>query len=392
VLVLGAGALSRELVPAFQRLGAEVVADQHGHSALRDGADELSAMISKSRPTYLIVDTDEFAVDVLQEVLDHLATEDATRVVPSMSALRLSLDREGMRKLAADELGLPTAPFWFAGTVDELAAIADHAGLPVVVKPVTGAPGEGQSVLLRADDVEPAWRRAVSAGGPSAQNRVLAESVVEVDYAITLLTVRTDEHDSALQFCEPIGHRQVGGDALECWQPQEMSGAALDAAKSVAARIVRALGGRGVFGVELLISGDEVYFSDVTVRPQDSGLVTLRSQRLSVFELYARAALGLPVDTIMISPAAAEVWYSSAQPQDGGSSTYGDLAAALAVPESDIRLFGGNDGSGRPRPGVAPPGAAPPGVARLGVVTATAPDVTTARGRVRKISTALRRP
>jgi phosphoribosylglycinamide formyltransferase 2 len=387
VLLLGAGELSRELVVAFQRLGAEVIsADQHAHAS----ASDLDALIAKTRPTYLVVDTDAFPVNVLREVVDSVANQEVTRIVPSLSALRLSLDREGMRKLAADELGLPTAPFWFAGTVAELAAIADHAGLPIVVKPVTGVAGEGQSVLLRAEDVEPAWQRAVAAGGRgtdnpvpaknvdiNVDNRVLAESVVEVDHAVTLLTVRTDETDAALQFCEPIGHRQVGGDALECWQPQEMSAAALDAARSVAARIVLALGGRGVFGVELLISGDEVYFSDVTLRPQDSGLVTLRSQRLSGFELYARAALGLPVDTIMISPAAAEVWYSSQESQGQGLSPGGELVAALAVPESDIRLFDSHDGSGR---------------CRLGVATATAPDVTTARGRVRNITTALRRP
>jgi phosphoribosylglycinamide formyltransferase 2 len=383
VLLLGAGEVSRELVPAFQRLGADVqVADQDANAR----AAELSAVIGKSGNTYVIVDSDAFAVDVLREMVDGLAAQEATRVVPSLSALRLSLDREGMRKLAADDLGLPTAPFWFAGTVSELASIVDHAGLPIVVKPVIGVPGEGQSVLLRADDIEPAWQRAVAAGGQRAvaaggqraPQRVLAESVVEVDHAVTLLTVRPDESDTALQFCEPIGHRQVGGDALECWQPQEMSAAALDAAKSVAARIVLALGGRGLFGVELLIRGDEVYFSDVNMRPQDCSWVTVRSQRLSAFELYARSALGLPVDTIMISPAAAEVWYSRSDSPDRDSLFAGsELLSGLAVPESDIRVFGSHDGSGR---------------ARLGVATATAPDVTTARGRVRKISTALRRP
>ena len=189
-----------------------------------------------------------------------------------------------MRRLAADELGLPTAPFWFAGSVAELTAVAEHAGFPMVVKPVIGVPGEGESVLLRPEDVEPAWQRAIAAGGRVTHNRVLAETVVEIDYAVTLLTVRTDGPDGpALSFCEPIGHRQVDGGVLESWQPQQMSEAALGAAKSVAARMVRALGGRGVFGVEVLVRGDEVYFSDVSVRPHDSGLVTLRTQRLSEF-------------------------------------------------------------------------------------------------------------
>ena len=230
-----------------------------------------------------------------------------------------------MRRLAADELGLPTAPFWFAGSVAELTAVAEHAGFPMVVKPVIGVPGEGESVLLRPEDVEPAWQRAIAAGGRVTHNRVLAETVVEIDYAVTLLTVRTDGPDGpALSFCEPIGHRQVDGGVLESWQPQQMSEAALGAAKSVAARMVRALGGRGVFGVEVLVRGDEVYFSDVSVRPHDSGLVTLRTQRLSEFELHARAVLGLPVDAIMISPGAAAVWYSGAESAEETTGPLGD--------------------------------------------------------------------
>ena len=218
-----------------------------------------------------------------------------------------------MRKLAADELGLPTVPFWFAGSVDELTAVAEHAGFPLVVKPIAGVPGEGESVLLRTEDVEAAWQRAVAAGRVP-HSRVLAETVVEVDYEITLITVRTTGPTGpALHFCEPIGHRAGDSDLLEAWQPQSLSAPALDAAKSIAARIVNALGGRGVFGVELLVRGDDVYFADVRTRPHDSGLVTLRSQRLSEFELHARAILGLHVDTIMISPGAAEVTYAGAE-------------------------------------------------------------------------------
>ncbi len=285
-----------------------------------------------------------------------------------------------MRRLAADELGLPTAPFWFAGSVDELTAVAEHAGFPLVVKPVAGVPGEGQSVLLRIDDVEAAWQRAVAAGRVP-HNRVLAETVVEVDYEITLITVRTTGPTGpALHFCEPIGHREGDGDLLEAWQPQQMSAPALDAAKSIAARIVNALGGRGVFGVELLVRGDEVYFADVRTRPHDSGLVTLRSQRLSEFELHARAILGLHVDTIMISPGAVEVAYAgaeSAPAEIAAENVNAVLADALAVAESDVRLFNRPDETDARR--------------RLGVALATAPDVTTARDRVRRVTGVLRK-
>ena len=286
VMLVGSGELSRELVLAFQRLGAQVIAvDRYAGAPAHDAADEalvvkmtdpdeLTAVIGRVQPPYVVVDTNAVAIDALSTAAESGATE----VVPSVRATRLSLDREGMRRLAADELGLPTAPFWFAGSVAELTAVAEHAGFPMVVKPVIGVPGEGESVLLRPEDVEPAWQRAIAAGGRVTHNRVLAETVVEIDYAVTLLTVRTDGPDGpALSFCEPIGHRQVDGGVLESWQPQQMSEAALGAAKSVAARMVRALGGRGVFGVEVLVRGDEVYFSDVSVRPHDSGLVTLRT-------------------------------------------------------------------------------------------------------------------
>lgn len=390
VMLLGSGELGRELTLSFQRLGVEVTAVDRYAGAPAHGVadnalvvkmtdpDELSAVIARVQPAYVVVNTAAVAVDALRAAADGGVTE----VVPGLLAAQLSLDREGMRRLAADELGLPTAPFWFAGSQGELEAIATHAGFPLVVKPVTGVPGQGQSVLLRHDDVGPAWQRAIAAGGRVAHNRVLAETVVEIDFAVTLLTVRTDGSDgAALHFCEPIGHRQVAGE-LEAWQPQPMTAAALGAAKSVAARIVTALDGRGVFGVELLIRGDEVYFSDVTARPYDSGLVTLRSQRLSQFDLYARAILGLPVDTIMISPGAAEVWYSGATANGGGATDplVTDpgllLAGALAVPESDVRLFGRHEDSSR---------------IRLGMVLATGPDVTVARDRVRTASNALER-
>jgi phosphoribosylglycinamide formyltransferase 2 len=336
-------------------------------------AEELTALIRRENPRYVVAESGVIAADALIAVAEH-----GIEVFPTPRSTRLGLDREGLRRLASDELGLPTAPFWFAGSADELTAVAEHAGYPLVVKPVAGLRGEGQSVLLRPEDVEPAWRRA-NAAGRISHGRVMAETVVEVDYEVTLLTVRTTGPTGpALHFCEPIGHREVDGDVLESWQPQVMSAAALDAAKSVAARIVNSLGGRGVFGVELLVRDDEVYFVDVRSRPYDNGLVTLRSQRLSEFELHARAILGLPVDTIMISPGAAEVSYGTdAAVGDGKTDVAAVLAEALATPESDVRLFGRPDETDVR--------------SRLGVALATATDVTAARERAREVSAALRK-
>jgi phosphoribosylglycinamide formyltransferase 2 len=396
VMLLGAGELGREMVTTFQRLGAEVIAvdaaaDAPAHTVADESAvaqltdpEELTALITAHAPDFVVPATDAIAVDALTAADE----SGVTSVIPSPRSARLTLDREGLRRLAADELGLPTAPFWFAGSADELTAISEHAGFPLVVKPLVALPGEGQSVLLRADDVQPAWERAIrslSSGGNITHNRVLAETVVEIDYEVTLLAVRTDDAKGVLHFCEPIGHRRAEGFAgelvLESWQPQPMSQAAVDAAKSIAARIVNALGGRGVFGVELLVRGDEVYFSDISGHPRDNGLVTLRSQRLNEFELHARAVLGLPVDTIMISPGAAEVVYGGAEADHTESGLRDALASALRVPETDIRVFAKEAGY-------------PAGFStlrrRLGLALATAPDVATARDRVRQASTALR--
>ncbi|OBK70665.1 formate-dependent phosphoribosylglycinamide formyltransferase [Mycobacterium sp. 1274761.0] len=387
VMLLGSGELSRELAWAFQRLGRAVIAvDRYANAPAHGVADRsavvkmndaeaLTAIIDREDPLYVVAESGVIAVDALVA-----AAERGREVFPTPRSVRMAQDREGMRRLAADELGLPTAPFWFAGSLEELTAVADHAGFPLVVKPVAGVPREGESVLLRTEDVEAAWQRAVAAGRVP-NNRVLAETVVEVDYEVTLITVRTTGPTGpALHFCEPIGHRDADEDALEAWQPQQMSAAALDAAKSIAARIVNALGGRGLFGVELLVRGDEVYFSDIRTGPHDSGLVTLRSQRLSEFELHARAILGLQVDTIMISPGAAEVTYAGAEsvPVDIAPETASAvLADALAVAESDARLFNRPDET-EPR-------------RRLGLALATAPEVTTARDRVRRVTGVLRK-
>nr|WP_090276046.1 formate-dependent phosphoribosylglycinamide formyltransferase [Mycolicibacterium komanii]CRL69190.1 formate-dependent phosphoribosylglycinamide formyltransferase (GAR transformylase) [Mycolicibacterium komanii] len=386
VMLLGSGELSRELALAFQRLGTEVIAvdryaDAPAHGvadrpvvAKMNDAEELTALIERENPRYVVAEAGVIAADALIAIAERGAAE----VFPTPRSTRLSLDREGLRRLASDELGLPTAPFWFAGSAEELSAVAQHAGFPLVVKPVASAVGEGESVLVRAEDVEPAWQRAVAAGRiPSG--RVMVESVVEIDFEVTLLTIRTvGATGPAVHFCEPIGHREADGGVLESWQPQRLRPAALDAAKSIAARIMNSLGGRGVFGVEMMVRGDEVYFDTVRPRPHDSGLVTLRSQRLSEFELHARAILGLPVDTIMISPAAAEVVYAGAEATPAaGRDPQAVLAEALAVAESDVALFNRPDETEARR--------------RLAVALATAPDPIVARDRARRVTAALRR-
>jgi phosphoribosylglycinamide formyltransferase 2 len=296
-------------------------------------AGELSAALQRLRPDFVVTATDAVAAAALDAVANGSAGNH-TELVPSARAVRLSTDREGLRRLAADELGLPTAPFWFAGSLGELEAVGAHAGYPLLVKPVAGPTGPRQSVAARREDLGPAWQRAVDGPAGLGQPRVLAETVVEVEFYVTLLAVRRDgPKGPIIEFCSPIGHRGSAGQVLESWQPQKMSTAATDAAKSIAARIVKALGGRGVFAVELMVNGDEVYFADVTAHLTDSAWVTLRSQRLSAFELAARTILGLPVDTMMVSPAAARrVERADAPPAA--------LTGALSVPESDLRVVG----------------------------------------------------
>lgn len=358
VLLLGTGDAGGELVRALEALGVTVAVGQ-----CTDGPEkltELTALLDEHTPDVVVATSDDVSTDVLIAASER----DGVEVVPTPRAVRLSHDREGLRRLAADELGLPTVPFWFAGSAEELAAVAGHAGFPLAVSPAAddaataATPTKGRSVLLRTEDVEPAWRAATDGSGPK---RVLAETVVDVDDEVTLLTVRTTgQAGPAVHFCEPIGYRELPDGALEAWQPHAMPTSALDAARSVAARIVNSLGGRGLFAVDLFLRDDEVYFATVRVLPGDSGLVTLRSQRLSQFELHARAILGLPLDTIMISPAAAEV--SAA---DGVPASH-VLAEALATPETDVRFVGGK-----------------------AVTLATAPDVVRARDRAHRVAAAL---
>ncbi|BBX24271.1 phosphoribosylglycinamide formyltransferase 2 [Mycolicibacter terrae] len=391
VALLGSGELSRELVTALQRLGAEVIAvDRYADSALQPIADrsvvvdlidndELAAAIRWLQPKFVVVASDVVATEALTAAVD----TGFTALVPGIRGARLAADPEGLRRLAADELGLPTAPFWFVGSVEELREVAGHAGFPMVVKPVGGALGEGRSVMVRDSDVEPAWQRAVSAAGAGSPARVLAETAVEFDSEVTLLAVHRDGPDGpALDFCAPIGHRTEedpnGQLTVELWQPYSMSAVALDAAKSVAARIARALGGRGLFGVELMVHGDEVYFTGVNVRPYDAALLTLRTQRLSGFELQARAILGLAIDAIMVSPGAARLIYSRRPPGPPATETTPDsvavVADALSVTESDVVVFGHHEGHPR---------------RRLGLALATGPDVAVARDRAGQVAAIL---
>ncbi|AGZ51914.1 phosphoribosylglycinamide formyltransferase 2 [Mycobacterium kansasii] len=393
VLLLGSGELSRELAVALQGLGAEVIAaDKYADAPAHRVADkalvvtmtdaeELAAVFARLRPDlpdFVVTLTDAVCVDVLDalDASEARGSESEGRypeLVPSARSVRLTSDREGLRKLAADELGLPTAPFWFVGSLGELEAVAAHAGYPLLVKPVVKAAGRERSVVRGPDEIEHAWQRAV--GGPVGQPpRVWAETVVDVEFLVTVIVVHSDgPAGPVIEFCAPVGHRGANGGDLESWQPQQMSSAAFDAAKSIAARVVKALGGRGVFGVELMVNGDEVYFADVTAWPGDSAWVTLRSQRLSAFELQARTILGLAVDTLMVSPGAARVIGPGQAPADAAPGPDA-LTAALDVPESDVRLFG-RARAGAPR--------------KVGVALATAPDVATARDRARDVATRL---
>lgn len=354
VLLLGSDECGRELTVALQRLGADVTTAQ---------AAGLAADFERLQPDFVVTLTGDVDVTAL-DALEDLENQEDTELVPSARAVQLTADREGLRRLAADELGLPTAPFWFIESLAELEAVAAHAGYPLLVKSIAGT---GRSVVHGADEVAPAWERATGGAG----GRVWAETVVDVEFLVTLIVVRSEGPSGpVIEFCAPIGHGAGDADAREAWQPQQLTTAALDAAKSIAARIVKSLGGRGVFSVELMINGDEVYFAEVIAGARDSAWVTLRSQRLSAFELQARAILGVAVDTMMVSPGAALLIGQG--PAAPGVPPGGDvLAAALAVPESDLRVFGRDAG------------------AHWGVTLATAPEVAAARERAREVATRL---
>ncbi|MCL3777496.1 MULTISPECIES: formate-dependent phosphoribosylglycinamide formyltransferase [unclassified Actinomyces] len=384
VALLGSGEIGKEIAVALTRLGVEVTAidrydgapaQQVAHNALTvDMSDPgaLRAAVLSSGAQVVVPEIEALAT----EALVALEAEGAVRVVPTAWAVRLTMDREGIRRLAAEELGLPTSPYVFASSLEELRAGAEKVGLPCVVKPVMSSSGHGQSVVRRAEDLEAAWRFAAEDGRVD-RGRVIVEGLVRFDTEITLLTVRSRDAvtgATVTSFCEPIGHRQVDGDYVESWQPQALPAAALARAQEVAARVTGALGGWGLFGVELFVVGEQVLFSEVSPRPHDTGMVTLASQRLSEFELHARALLGLPVDTGLRAPGASAVIKSPVDSAGGAGAVFSGVAEALAVEESDLRLFG--------KP-VAHVGR------RLGVALASGSDVGTARERARAAAAAV---
>ena len=360
VMLLGAGELGKEVIIALQRLGVEVIAvDRYenapGHQvahrahviSMTDGA-ALRALVEQEKPHLIVPEIEAIATDMLLEI----EAAGLAEVIPTARAARLTMNREGIRRLAAEELGLATSPYKFADTQAELQAAIDNGiGYPCIVKPVMSSSGKGQSMLRGPVDVQKAWDYAAS-GGRVNSGRIIVEGVINFDYEITLLTVRACDENGVVQtyFCEPIGHVQVSGDYVESWQPQVMTPTALKRSQEIAAAVTGNLGGRGLFGVELFIKGDEVWFSEVSPRPHDTGLVTLCSQRFSEFELHARAILGLPVDTCLREPGASAVIYGGLEEK---GIAFEGLAEALNVPRSDVRLFGKPESFKKRRMGVA---------------------------------------
>ncbi len=359
VMLLGSGELGKEVTIALQRFGVEVIAvDRYPnapamHVAHRShvidmtDAAALRALILQEKPHLVVPEIEAIATEELLRI----EAEGLAEIVPNARAINLTMNREGIRRLAAEELGLPTSPYRFAGSLDELRAATGEIGFPCLVKPVMSSSGKGQSLLRSADDVEAAWQYAASAGRVD-QGRVIVEGFVDFDYEITLLTVRAKNAagETETRFCEPIGHLQQRGDYVESWQPQPMSPLALERASIISKKITDGLGGCGLFGVELFVKGDMVWFSEVSPRPHDTGLVTLMSQRFSEFELHVRAILGLPVDTSLREPAASAVIYGG---MEEAGIAYEGLAQALAVPRADLRLFGKPESFERRRMGVA---------------------------------------
>ncbi|MFZ5582174.1 MAG: formate-dependent phosphoribosylglycinamide formyltransferase [Pseudomonadota bacterium] len=365
VMLLGAGELGKEVIIALQRLGVEVIAvDRYADApgmqvahrshviSMTDGA-ALRRLIELEKPHLVVPEIEAIATDTLVEI----EAEGLAQVIPTARAAKLTMNREGIRRLAAEELGLPTSPYRFADSLAELQAAIDGTGeekgigYPCVVKPVMSSSGKGQSLLKGPADVEKAWNHA-QAGGRVQQSRVIVEGFVKFDYEITQLTVRAVGSSGQVEtfFCEPIGHIQVDGDYVESWQPQPMSEAAREKSREIAEKVTSNLGGRGIFGVELFIKGDQVWFSEVSPRPHDTGLVTLTSQRLSEFELHARAILGLPVDASLRAPGASAVIYGGLEEQ---GVAYEGVAEALQVPTADLRLFGKPESFKKRRMGVA---------------------------------------
>ena len=359
VLLLGSGELGKELVISLQRLAVEVhAADRYADAPAMQVAhfsyqldmtnpEQLQQLIDRVQPHLIVPEIEAIATDVLIQV----EQQGRAQVIPSAKAVSLTMNREGIRVLAAEELGLPTSAYRFADSLESFKAACDDIGYPNFVKPVMSSSGKGQSRVKAFEEVEHAWHYAQT-GGRVQNTKVIVESQIDFDFEITLLTVRAKDAETGeihTHFCDPIGHRQEQGDYVESWQPQAMTPAALTESQRIADKVTAALGGCGVFGVELFVKGDQVWFSEVSPRPHDTGLVTLASQLQSEFELHARAILGLPVNTSRHSPAASAVIYAGI---DGTNLQFSGINLALQHPETDLRLFGKPEGFQKRRMGV----------------------------------------
>lgn len=376
LMLLGAGELGKEVAIEAQRLGVEVIAvDRYAGAPAMQVAHRshvipmldpaaLRRVIEAEQPTLVVPEIEAIHTPTLEAM-----EAEGLKVIPSARAARLTMDREGIRRLAAETLGLPTSPYRFADSLTEVEAAVAELGLPCVIKPVMSSSGKGQSVVRTPADVGPAWDYAQS-GGRAGAGRVIVEAFVAFDFEITLLTVR---HAGGVSWCEPIGHYQEDGDYRESWQPQPMTTVALGRAQDIARRITDALGGHGLFGVECFVRGDEVIFSEVSPRPHDTGLVTLCSQDLSQFALHLRAILGLPIPVIRSrGPSASAAILHEGR---GSGPRYFGLERALAEPDTELRLFGKPDVDGR---------------RRLGVALARGADLLTAREKARRVAAGIR--
>ena len=383
VMLLGAGELGKEVIIALQRLGVEVIAvdrypnapgHQVAHRAhvinMADGR-ELRAVIEKERPHLVVPEIEAIATDTLVEI----EREGWTEIIPTARAARLTMNREGIRRLAAEELKLPTSRYAFAESSDELlSAIEGGIGYPCVVKPVMSSSGKGQSMVHGYEEVAAAWRYAMT-GTRVNRGKVIVEEVIRFDFEITQLTVRAIGNSGSVEtfFCEPVGHVQIKGDYVESWQPQAMTPAALAKTREIAKLVTDNLGGRGIFGVELFVKGNQVWFSEVSPRPHDTGMVTMASQTQSEFDLHTRALLGLPVSTALRAPGASAVIYGGVEAK---AIMFEDVDKALCVPQTEIRLFGKPESFAR---------------RRMGVALATGKDTDEARQRA-KLAASLVRP
>jgi len=374
IMLLGSGELGKEVIIELQRFGVEVIAvdryenapgHQVAHRAyvidMTDG-DALKALVKKERPDLIVPEIEAIATDMLAVIEE----EGLAEVIPTARATQLTMNREGIRRLAAEDLKIETSSYVFADSFEELKQAAKLIGFPCIVKPVMSSSGKGQSRLESAADVESAWQYAMDAGRVN-HGRVIVEGVVEFDYEITQLTVRALNAEGKLEthFCAPVGHIQKNGDYVESWQPQPMSDVALEKSREIAEKVTTALGGRGLFGVELFVKGDEVYFSEVSPRPHDTGLVTIITQWQSEFALHARAILGLPVDTSLRCDGASAVIYGG---KDAKAISFENVDKALNVPSTEIRLFGKPEAFEK---------------RRMGVAVSSASSIEEARGRAR---------